>query len=677
MKTKKILFNVYISLVIIFIISAIVLTILGQKTRIGYFAGLNINTIETIDLNNLNDKVQNEEELKNYMNNNKLEYYSYNYGIGYEDKVFRHTDLYGIKFDTNSLPNYIKLNIYNNNGTPYGTLISTQPLNENIKVEYKLFIKAAIFNVFAWVSIIFFLIYFFDKRQKVTDYIKTKKIYILYKEKEHLITKKVFIISAILIALILFIFQFYLAYPGYFQYGDTIGTMGEAFDGNYQNWNPVIIAVFLHFLYGIFGYHTFYILFLNLILWYSGLTLIITSLYLKYNKKKVALLFLLSFLANIFFMNINHIKDSTATLWMFFSCSLIFFVINAVKTKWCKILLSIFSVITLLIGMLWRLNFIVTVYPMFILYTYLLLGNNIKNKKIYFAKFAVIMIIIATLLVSIVKIFPTLFIKDTSFSKLASNHIFLWQIAGCTVPSNDADMIPNEWYVEGKTFEDIKRIYKKDPLLADPFGIYWSAEKPIKSENLNNLKIVWIKSILKHPISFIIHNIRYSFYAILVPTWKIPNGNFQKLENYRKELYPYYVFISKGYINNFDNKGAVFSPIRDKIYMLIYNTSLDINTSFFVILSFVLFIISIIFIYKNKTNKYLNNSYIFYFSTAFSALSTIIIVCLFTPAINYRYIYPIIPISIISLISLISFIIDIGGFNKFKSEIKINKINRQ
>ena len=80
MKIKKILFNIYLSLVVIFIISAIVATILGQKTRIGYFTNLNINTRETIDLNNLNNEVQqNEEELRNYMNNNTLKYYSYNF----------------------------------------------------------------------------------------------------------------------------------------------------------------------------------------------------------------------------------------------------------------------------------------------------------------------------------------------------------------------------------------------------------------------------------------------------------------------------------------------------------------------------------------------------------------------------------------------------------------------
>lgn len=80
--------------------------------------------------------------------------------------------------------------MYNNNGFPYGTLISTKPLSENVTVEYKLFIKVAIFNLFFWVSIIFFFLYFFDKRQKVIDYIKTTKIHDLYKKKEHLITKK-------------------------------------------------------------------------------------------------------------------------------------------------------------------------------------------------------------------------------------------------------------------------------------------------------------------------------------------------------------------------------------------------------------------------------------------------------------------------------------------------------
>ena len=662
MKIKKILFNIYLSLFILFIISFIIATILGQKTRIGYFAGLSINTRETIDLNNLNDKVKNEEELRNYMNTNSLQYYSYNYGIGYDNKIFRHTDLYGIKFDTNTLPDYIKLNLYNNNGFPYGTLISTKPLTDRVKVEYKLFIKAAIINVFAWVSIIFFLIYFFDKRQKIINYIKSTAIYSLFKQKEHLITKEVFIISVIIIALILFIFQFWLSYPGYFQYGDNLGTMGEAFDRNYQNWNPVIIAVFLSFLYDLFGYHTFYILFLNLLLWHSAIILIIISLYLKYNKKRSIFLFLLSFLANIFFTNIIHIKDVTASLWVFFSYSIIFFAITIIKNKIIKIISLILSAFILIIGMLWRLNFIVTVYPMFILYSYLLLGNNIKNKKTYFFKFASIMLIATVLLVSIVKIFPTLFIKDMSYSKLASNHIFLWQIAGCTVPSNDDDMIPNEWYAEGNNFEDLKELYNNNKLLADPFGRSNTDAKTLfKKEYLPNLKIVWIKSILKHPINYLIHTARFSFYSIIINTWKIPHGNFQMKDS---EPYPFILY----YIDNFDNRGVTFTPLKDKIYSFIYDTSLDINTIFFVIITLIAFVLSSIFILFK--HKYINSILIFTFSTSFSSFTTIAIVSLFAPALLYRYIHPIVPISIISLISLICFIIDIGGFEKFKSELK-------
>ncbi|WIH89990.1 hypothetical protein NEI02_09795 [Brachyspira pilosicoli] len=668
MKVKKILFNIYLILFILFIITIIIAAILGQKPRIGYFAGLNINTIETLKLNNLNNKIKNEIELKNYISTNSLQYYSYNYIATYEDKVFRHTDLYGIKFDTNTLPSYIKLNIYNNNGTPYGTLISTKPLNDRVKVEYKLFIKAAIINVFAWVSIIFFIIYFFDKRQKIIDYIKSTTIYNLFKQKEHLITKKVFIISVIIIALLLFIFQFWLVYPGYFRYGDNLGTMGEAFDRNYQNWNPVIIAVFLSFLYDIFGYHTFYILFLNLFLWYSSITLIILSLYIKYNKKRVIFLFLISFLANIFFTNIIHIKDITATLWVFSSYSIIFFTITIIKNKIIKIIALILSAFILVIGMLWRLNFIVTVYPMFILYTYLLLGNNIKNKKTYFIKFVSIMIIIAAVLISISKIFPTLFIKDMSYSKLASNHIFLWQIAACNVPSNDSSMIPNEWYAEDNNFEDLKELYNNNKLLADPFGRSNTDAKTLfKKEYLPNLKIVWIKSILKHPINYLIHTARFSFYCIIINTWKIPHGSFQAKDS---EPYPFILY----YINNFDNRGVTFTPIKDKIYSFIYNASLDINTIFFVIITLIAFVLSSIFILFK--HKYINSILIFTFASSFSSIATIAIVSLFAPDILYRYMHPVVPISIISLISLICFIIDIGGFNKFKFELKSIEINR-
>ena len=74
------------------------------------------------------------------------------------------------------------------------------------------------------------------------------------------------------------------------------------------------------------------------------------------------------------------------------------------------------------------------------------------------------MIIVAAVLISISKIFPTLFIKDMSYSKLASNHIFLWQIAACNVPSNDSSMIPNEWYAEDNNFEDLKELYNNNKL---------------------------------------------------------------------------------------------------------------------------------------------------------------------------------------------------------------------
>ena len=189
--------------------------------------------------------------------------------------------------------------------------------------------------------------------------------------------------------------------------------------------------------------------------------------------------------------------------------------------------------------MLWRLNFIVTVYPMFILYTYIVLGNNIKNKKIYFAKFTIIMIIIAALLVSIVKIFPTIFIKDMGYSKLASNHIFLWQIAACAVPSNDENIIPKEWYAENKTFEDVKELYLKNRTFADPFSYRFNPSTPFKFDELEGLNKIWIKSILKHPINYLIHTIRYSFYCCIINTWKIPHGDFQVKEIYTEclELY--------------------------------------------------------------------------------------------------------------------------------------------
>lgn len=452
-----------------------------------------------------------------------------------------------------------------------------------------------------------------------------------------------FSVFVFVIGIILFAFQFWLCFPGYYNYPDGYYVMTEAINNVYYNWHPFIIGLTLHILYMIFGYHTFYIFFINLFLWYVGLSLIILSLYYKFKNRLVILLFTLSFLANIFFANITHIKDITATLFFFFSVSiLIFQMLVDVKNKVLNILINAIMYISLIFALLWRHNFIVTIYPIFIIIVYRYL-KNIDNKKVLLLKFCSIMLIIAFVLICIVKISPKFISSANSKSSYPPSHLILLQIAGCAVPADDGSLIPNEWYLENKTFEDLKRLYYKNNIIADFLIAYDDRVfKYLPYREKRKLQEVLIKHIIKYPINYIKHMINYSINMIRNPYIFIPmdQNTVQGYDYGKTEIYNK-VFA--------DDVGIKFTNIKYNIYSFLYINKIYISVFYFTILSIILFFITV-YIWLFKSN--LRNSFLLLsFSLAFSSVATIVIVCLFTPLAIYRYISPIIIISILSFIS--------------------------
>ena len=640
MNNKSLLIKIYIILLIISIITLTLLSILGNKTRVGYLSEFKFDGV--IDSTN------------EYITN-----YSYGFRLKYYDKVFRNSDIYNVYFDTNKIlrENSFIEKIIVINGTPFGNLISNKKL-DNIEtidnINYYLKLKSLFLSYFINIFLLIPFIYLIINFKKII--FKFEKGKVLYSKLDIFFQRNIFIYLIIFLAIILFLFNYWLVFPGYFQYADCIEIMGLAVTENYHNWHPIIISVFLNSLYKIFGYNTYYILILNLVLWYLSLCIIILSLYIKFNHRRLILLYLISFLANIFFLNMNHTKDSTAILFFMFSYSLILFSSNIKKLK---LPIYILSIISLIIGMLWRLNFIVTVYPMFLFFVYVLL----KKQKRYLLKFVGIMIIIAVILISILKVFPTFFIKDMYYSKLASNHLFLLQIAGCAAPSNDGSMIPSEWYLEGKNFEDLKKEYSKNKVNADPYGraeynrVY---SVVFKGEKLEKLKSVWFKYIIKYPMNYIKHIINFSFHMCRLNTWKLDadSVSIRRTEKWLSDI-----------LDNFSKyQNIEFTKLRFNIYTFLYNFLFDINVIVFVILSVLLFFTSL-FLFFIK--QYFRNDILFLtFCLSFSSFSTLIIVCLFGALPLYRYIYPIVLIDIMTIISLIVFVYDIGGFSKFIEKLK-------
>ena len=143
---KKILIRVYLVLLSLCIISLIVLSVLGSKSRVGYLGELSFN------------------ENESYSNN-----YIYNFQIKYYNKVFRNSDIYGVYLITNSLPEYIKeIRMNDNLGTPFGSLISSKEISENKidNVKYILKVKSKISN-YSIIFLIFIAILLISNIEKI------------------------------------------------------------------------------------------------------------------------------------------------------------------------------------------------------------------------------------------------------------------------------------------------------------------------------------------------------------------------------------------------------------------------------------------------------------------------------------------------------------------------------
>ena len=662
-KNKNLFLKIYIPFVIIISIALIILQILGSKNRIGYLTDFKLNVYKTLELNNL-ENINNEldeEGLKNFiLNNENITNYIYHFRIRYYDKTFRNNDIYGVYPDLSNLPDYMKNTEMEDNGSPYGNFISDKKeIEKKIdNINYILKVKNNLISIICVILIFILIIKFFI-------YYAFGNFLDFYKEiigkKEYFnplsVNEKIFIIINCIIVLILFIFQFWLGFPGYFQWADNYVIIGEAIANNYSNWHPVIISLTLHFLYKIFGVHSYYLFFINLFLFYLGLALIIISLYHRFKTKKVLLIYLLIFIKDIYFMNFSQVKDSTASMFIWLLYSLIFFQLSMpINNRYIRLFMKIFTAIILLFGLLWRHNMIVTIYPIFILFTYLLLKNkNIKNIKNYIKSFVILMLMWAIILICIVKIF-------SYKSNYATYHLFLLQIAGCSVPANDDSLIPKEWYENGKTFEDIKKTYNDNPLNADNFSTGWAKDRPFKNSNIksSDLKKVWIKYIFKYPINYIKHINRFfiEFCIKNKKSWWLMNSDFiQRLDiGFNNAHIPI--------INRFNSneQKITFTPLREKIYNFLFNSMVHIPIIFYVISTFIIFIINFILIFIKRIFN--SNLLIYSFSVSFSSIATIFIVVSFTPVVDIRYIYPVYPISIISLISFFTFIKELRGEKK-------------
>lgn len=692
MNHKYIFIKIYTLLLLICSITLITFHILGIKTRTGYLSEFNLDIDKTLKINNLDtsntknlfiiDNELDQQQINNYIyTNNSITNYIYNFNIKYHTKVFRHSDIYYVYPNTNKViqdNDYIK-NIDMPIPGHSGSLTSIKKLDANGKIDninYYLKLKENLL-LYLFILIIIDLIIFVNIKYK--EYIISNKKNNIFMKYDNFFNEKKFIILIILTGFILFLFHFWLSFPGYFSNPDNIVILKQSVLKNYSNWHPVIIQVTLNILYKIFGQNSFYLTLINLICLYLGLTLIILALYIKIKNRNIIFLFFINLIPNFYLTIINQLKDITASMYLWLACCIVFFIILIpIQKRIYKLLTYSLLSLILILSLLWRHNMIVSIYPIVLLLIMLIIKNiNIKSKLKNIFMYISISLLAAIILIFIVKITPYLFIKEQkgyyknvnveelyskygyvidyfiwmdindNFAHNAANNIFFLQIAACAVPNNDGSLIPNYWYEKGKNFEDLKNLYSINKFDADSYGAKWREERIFNSVYLDNISKVWLSYIKKYPKSYF--NFLCSYFIkwlSLNITWlSTPNSIPEYLKNY-----------------GFKDYDIPFNDLRLKLYKSFYiNATTPISLLF--IISVAIFLSSIVILIKFQCY---NNMLLYSLFLSFSSLATFFIVVIFS-FIDDRYMYPMFITTILSIISSIVFIYDIGGIKQLST----------
>ncbi len=182
---NKNIFIVGLILMIILILTLIIIfSVLGSKTRIGYL-DFNLNTDKTLELNYLTDIKEDfiiddkldEKSLNNYLlTNENITNYVYHFKMGYYDKIFKHSDIYGVYPDLSNLPDYIKEAEMDMAGSPFGNFVSSKIIEEDRidNIEYILKIHNNI------IIILFILLIFLLPKFKYSKFLYIDFIIIIF-----------------------------------------------------------------------------------------------------------------------------------------------------------------------------------------------------------------------------------------------------------------------------------------------------------------------------------------------------------------------------------------------------------------------------------------------------------------------------------------------------------------
>jgi len=458
--------------------------------------------------------------------------------------------------------------------------------------------------------------------------------------------QKIFFISILTLIFGLFVFQFYLGFPGYHIIGDTYNSISLTKD----NQHPVFIAYIMHLLYALFGKHLFYLFLFNLIPFYAGLMFLFAGFYLRF--RSVFALFALCslFIGNFYFQNFVQYHSFALPMMLFALYSALLFVaLNPyiLDSKGRK--RGFFTLIFTLIffALLWRHNAIFSVFPAFLTINYMFLQGRGLDSRIFLKNYIKFSLLSAVLCLLVVIFIPKILTENKAFP---ANHTFLHQIAAACTPNNDSSCFRAEWYYPHKTFKDVKNLYEKYPLNADPFNVPWGYddERPFRHEKLRGLQTQWLKAIFKYPRAFLAHEMRFiKAMWIQEPGWIFDSKQIQAKANH-----PWHLSIVEQFGKEWE-RSISFSPKREAIYSFLYNHRILFNHAWGVCLSVIVMMLSAgLLCVKSFRNALL----VFSFSAGFAGFFSSVFIAIFSPVPEPRYMSPILMLGILALYGFIGFL---------------------
>jgi len=454
-----------------------------------------------------------------------------------------------------------------------------------------------------------------------------------------------FITIAISTSVFLFSFVFWLGFPGFFQCRDIYDSLSVTTD----HWHPVFIARFVQCLYSLFGRHSFYLFALNLFCFYAGTLLFVLALYLRTRRTMWYALFATTAIGNIFFQNFVQHHSFTFPMLLWLGCSMVFFqILVHITNAHIGFAVKVATGIVFLFPLLWRHNAILSVYPLFLLFTYLhLKKKDMGSVPAYALRFISLMSAGACVLVLVVKGHPYLLSRNVS--KTVANPTFLHQIAGMVVPANDQSFIPQEWYEENKDFSDVVEMYEKYPFLADPFNVGWEpfdSNRPFARGEIDGLQTLWFKGILTYPSNYLKHVSGFCRKMwFQSPKWIIDSNHIQGAPVGSRHI---------GIASSFpeSERHIAFTSLRKNIYDFLFEHKVLLNHIVGVGIGFIVLLASGLIWIMVPSSR--GEMLLFTVSTSLSSCCTAIMVCIFSPCLETRYMSPVLVLSLISLIGFVT-----------------------